>query len=95
MLIAAVAPSLPQGHEVNRVVNATYTVSGRELTMHWKGAGWTKGILKDNTFTMNNEGMIFSTGNNQSPGTFIPGCYYSIFQGLILAGLGQSTGIFV
>jgi hypothetical protein len=52
--------SIPQGREVNRVVEATYKVSGNELTMHWKGAGMTQGTINGNTFTMNNEGMIFS-----------------------------------
>ena len=45
--------------EVNRVVEATYTVSGAELTMRWKRAGMTRGSFNGNTFTMNNEGMIF------------------------------------
>jgi hypothetical protein len=52
--------SIPQGRDINRVVEATYTVSGNELTMHWKGAGTTQGTVNSNTFTMNNEGMIFS-----------------------------------
>jgi len=51
--------ALPQGRNVDRVVEATYTVSGPELTMRWKGAGMTKGSVSGNTFTMNNEGMIF------------------------------------
>jgi hypothetical protein len=44
---------------VNRVVEATYTVTGTNVTMQWKGAGWTKGSLSGDTFTMDNEGMIF------------------------------------
>jgi hypothetical protein len=36
---------------------ATYTLSGAELTMQWKGAGWTKGRVAGDTFTMMNEGM--------------------------------------
>jgi hypothetical protein len=45
--------------DVHRVVDASYTTSGTELTMRWKGAGVTKGSVDGNTFTMNNEGMIF------------------------------------
>lgn len=48
------------GRDVHRVVDATYTVSGTELTMHWKGAGWTRGAVNGNIFTMNNEGMVFA-----------------------------------
>jgi hypothetical protein len=43
-----------------RKVKATYTQEGSTLKMKWKGAGWTKGTIKGDTFTMNNEGMIFS-----------------------------------
>jgi hypothetical protein len=45
--------------DVHRVVDATCTVSGTNLTMRWKGAGVTKGTIEGGTFTMNNEGMIF------------------------------------
>lgn len=45
--------------DVHRVVDATYTRAGTELTMRWKGAGMTTGAVKGDTFTMNNEGMIF------------------------------------
>lgn len=38
---------------------ATYTLKGSELKMQWRGAGWTKGVVTGNTFTMNNEGMTF------------------------------------
>jgi hypothetical protein len=37
--------------------HATYTLSGDELTMRWKNAGWTKGHVAGDTFTMMNEGM--------------------------------------
>ncbi len=49
------------GHDqdVNREVKATYTQEGATLTMRWEGAGMTKGTLAGDTFTMNNEGMIF------------------------------------
>lgn len=49
------------GHpEINREVKATYTVNGAELTLKWERAGTTKGKVDGDTFTMNNEGMIFS-----------------------------------
>ena len=51
---------LPKGNDVHRVVDATYTVSGTELTMHWNRAGVTRGTVNGNDFTMNNEGMIFA-----------------------------------
>ena len=46
--------------DVHRVVDATYTASGVELKMRWKGAGRTTGTVDGSTFTMNNEGMIFT-----------------------------------
>jgi hypothetical protein len=49
----------PSGTEVKREVSATYTKDGSQLTMLWKGAGKTTGTIQDNTFTMNNEGMVF------------------------------------
>jgi hypothetical protein len=52
--------SLPQGRDVNRVVEATYTLSGTELTMRWKGAGMTRGTITGRDFTMINEGLIFA-----------------------------------
>ncbi len=38
---------------------ASYTQSGAELTMTWEGAGMTTGKIATNTFTMENEGMVF------------------------------------
>jgi hypothetical protein len=49
----------PNGSEITRKVDATYTQSGSKLTMRWKGAGMTAGTVEGDTFTMNNEGMIF------------------------------------
>jgi hypothetical protein len=49
----------PSGAEATREVNATYTQDGSKLTMQWKGAGTTTGTVESNTFTMNNEGMVF------------------------------------
>lgn len=45
--------------KINRQVKATYTQEGTTLNMQWIGAGRTKGTIKGETFTMNNEGMIF------------------------------------
>lgn len=51
--------SPPSGAEATREVKATYTQSGTKLTMRWQGAGVTEGTVEGDTFTMNNEGMIF------------------------------------
>ncbi len=50
----------PTGSETSREVSATYTQAGPTLTMQWKGAGRTTGTLQGDTFTMNNEGMLFA-----------------------------------
>jgi hypothetical protein len=52
--------SVPPGRDVNREVKATYTREGSKLTMQWAGAGTTTGTVGGDTFTMNNEGMIFA-----------------------------------
>jgi hypothetical protein len=52
----------PSGTEVAREVTATYTKDGSTLTMQWKGAGTTVGTIQGNTFTMDNEGMVFVYG---------------------------------
>ena len=49
----------PSGQEATREVSATYTKDGAKLTMQWQGAGMTIGTVDGNTFTMDNEGMIF------------------------------------
>jgi hypothetical protein len=49
----------PTGSEATREVSATYTRDGAKLTMRWQGAGTTTGTVEGNTFTMNNEGMVF------------------------------------
>ena len=49
----------PSGQETTHDVSATYTRDGSKLTMKWQGAGVTTGTLDGNTFTMNNEGMLF------------------------------------
>jgi hypothetical protein len=45
--------------DVHREVKATYTMEGTKLTVKWQGAGTTTGTVNGNTFTMNNEGMMF------------------------------------
>lgn len=47
------------GKEVRRAVSAVYTERQGKLEMQWRGAGRTVGIIEGDTFTMNNEGMIF------------------------------------
>ena len=51
--------SPPSGGQVTRKVNATYTRNGSNLVMQWQGAGVTTGTIADETFTMDNHGMIF------------------------------------
>lgn len=50
----------PSGSEVTREVSATYTREGSRLNMQWQGAGRTTGTMEGNTFTMDNEGMVFA-----------------------------------
>jgi hypothetical protein len=49
----------PTGREGTREVTATYTRDGSKLTMKWNGAGMNTGVVASNTFTMDNEGMLF------------------------------------
>ena len=48
------------GRDAAIEVKATYTREGPKLTMKWQGAGMTSGTVAGDTFTMNNEGMIFA-----------------------------------
>ena len=48
------------GRDAAIEVNATYTREGQKLTMQWQGAGRTIGSVEGDTFTMNNEGMVFA-----------------------------------
>jgi phage baseplate assembly protein gpV len=50
----------PSGTEAAREVKATFTRAGTKLSMRWEGAGNTVGTVEGDTFTMNNEGMIFA-----------------------------------
>ena len=52
--------SVPTGGDASREVKAAYTRKGATLTMKWEGAGMTTGTVNGDTFTMNNEGMVFS-----------------------------------
>lgn len=52
--------SLPSRGDSTREVKATYSQEGAKLTMKWEGAGITTGTVEGDTFTMNNEGMIFA-----------------------------------
>ena len=52
--------SMPSKGDVGREVKATYTQQGAKLTMKWEGAGITMGNVEGNTFTMDNEGMVFA-----------------------------------
>ena len=48
------------GRDAAIEVKATYTQEGPKLTMKWQGAGMTIGTIEGETFTMNNEGMVFA-----------------------------------
>ena len=50
----------PNGGDIHRRVTANYTQIGDELLLRWEGAGVTKGLLEDGSFTMENEGMTFT-----------------------------------
>jgi len=52
--------SMPAQGDVSREVKAAYTRQGTKLTMKWEGAGTTMGNVESNTFTMDNEGMVFA-----------------------------------
>jgi len=52
--------STPTGGDMTREVKATYVCNGNKLTMKWIGAGTTVGNFTGDTFTMNNEGIVFA-----------------------------------
>jgi hypothetical protein len=52
--------TMPAGADMSREVKATYTHQGAKFAMQWEGAGSTTATLEGDTFTMNNEGMIFA-----------------------------------
>ena len=49
-----------KGGEITRIAHATCTRKDSVLTMQWRGAGVTRGILEGETFTMDNHGMTFA-----------------------------------
>jgi len=49
----------PGSGEIVRDVDATFTADGSTVTLQWQGAGTTTGTVDGDTFTMDNEGMIF------------------------------------
>jgi hypothetical protein len=57
---STVAFTVPSRGDTTREVQATYTRQGSKLTMRWKGAGTTTGLVDGDAFTMNNEGMVFA-----------------------------------
>ncbi len=54
------AYSAPPHPDMIREVKAAYTLKGATLTLRWSGAGTTQGQINGDTFTMTNEGAIFS-----------------------------------
>ena len=49
-----------EGRDAGIEVEATYTQTGPTLTMKWRAAGMTVGNVEEDTFTMNNEGMVLT-----------------------------------
>jgi hypothetical protein len=47
------------GKTVNRDFSGTYTQDGSRLSLQWKGAGVTTATIEGNTFTVDNEGLLF------------------------------------
>ena len=47
------------GRTMSRAFSGTYSFDGAEFVLSWTGAGRTKATLEEDTFTMNNEGMLF------------------------------------
>ena len=48
------------GRDAPMEVKATYAREGPKLRMKWQRAGMTLGTVEGDTFTMNNEGMVFA-----------------------------------
>ena len=60
----------PSRKEASVETAASYTLGGPDLNrldMQWEGAGSTDGTVDGNTFTMENEGMLFEY--SKSPGS--------------------------
>ena len=50
----------PSGNAFSRDFSGTYTLQGSVFTFQWKGAGTTTATIEGNTFTMDNEGVLFA-----------------------------------
>jgi hypothetical protein len=50
----------PTGTEATVQTQASYSADGQKLSMQWQGAGRTTGTVAGSTFTMENEGMVFT-----------------------------------
>lgn len=51
---------LPAGKVASRDFSGTYTRDGSRFSLQWKGAGTTTATLEGHTFTMDNEGSLFT-----------------------------------
>jgi len=50
----------PSGAIGENNLEGTYTVEGSEFRLQWQGAGITLGTLDGDSFSFNNEGMVFT-----------------------------------
>ncbi len=57
----------PSGEEIHREVTADYDLDGAKVHMNWRDAGNTIGTMEGETFTMNNEGMVFRYRRSTPP----------------------------
>ena len=51
---------LPGGATQSSDLKGTYTLEGSEFLLKWEGAGMTRGEWEGDTFSFNNEGMVFA-----------------------------------
>jgi hypothetical protein len=49
----------PSGTDVASEASASYIKEGSRLAMQWENAGMTVGTIQGNTFTMDNEAIVF------------------------------------
>src|SRR5215475_14274225 len=57
---SAMSYAMPSGKLASRDFSGTYTSDGPRLRLKWKGAGTTVATINGNTFTMDNEGVLFA-----------------------------------
>ncbi|RME90993.1 MAG: hypothetical protein D6766_12495, partial [Verrucomicrobia bacterium] len=50
----------PNGAEIVREVQGEYTLQGHTFTIRWQNAGTTSATIKGRTFTLDNEGLLFT-----------------------------------